>query len=249
MKFTSKTMVNLETKEILEKLQVFEKGHYIYTSGKHGDTYVRKDRIYSDLPKSDKIAQMMANCFSGSEYNIEVVIGPAIGGALLARDVARHLFLKTNRRIIPIFAEKENDIFAIKRDYDKIINGKRILIVEDILTTGSSVKGVVRAVQKAGGKIIAVCTICNRGNVKEEDIGDGSFFLHSLFEIHLPSFTPDECPLCKRGIPFNTNVGKAKKASIEQNPNNGEKLINGILDSAERIVNANIELAKNGFQD
>jgi len=102
---------------------------------------------------------------------------------------------------------KASTSFVIKRGQDKLITGKRILIVEDILTTGGSVKKVVEAVEVIGGEVIGVGALCNRGGVTSEQIGDVPV-LKALVNVNLDAFDEADCPYCKAGVEINTSVGK-----------------------------------------
>lgn len=183
--------------------------HVVFTSGLHGDTYINKDAVYPELKESDQLARAIAVQFVKKE--IDVVIGPAIGGALFAQDVARELMLMTGKKVRPVYAEKsDNDTFVIKRGYDKLVCSKRVLITEDVLTTGGSVKKVIFAVRANGGIVVGVGAICNRGGVTAESVGDVPE-LFTLININLNSYEPDDCPLCRDGVPINTAVGKGKE--------------------------------------
>ena len=96
--------------------------------------------------------------------------------------------------------------FVIKRSQDKFVKGKRILIVEDVLTTGGSVKKVSETILAMGGIVVGVGALCNRGNVLAEAIGVP--VIKSLINVTLDAFDEADCPLCARNIPINTAVGK-----------------------------------------
>ncbi|MEI6499047.1 MAG: phosphoribosyltransferase family protein [bacterium] len=100
--------------------------------------------------------------------------------------------------------------FVFKRGYgDLVAGGKKVLVVEDVLTTGSSVKKVVEAVRAIGGEVVGVAALCNRGAVTAKDIGDVPE-LFSLMNISMESWDASECPLCAAGVPINTTVGKGQ---------------------------------------
>ena len=140
-----------------------------------------------------------------------VVVGPAMGAIILAHNVSQYLS-KKGFEAHGIFTEKDKDgNFVIKRGYDKFLEGAKILITEDILTTGGSAKKTADLIKKLGygANIIAVGVLCNRGGVKAEDIGVSELF--ALVNINLESWEPGKCPLCAQGIPINQDVGKGKK--------------------------------------
>ena len=115
--------------------------HFVYKSGKHGSAYVNKDAVYVDPTKVFLLTLEIANHFVYDD--IEVVIGPAIGGVILSQWIAWHLSSLTEREVLSIYSEKEGDSFVIKRGYDKFLSGKNVLVVEDVVTTGGSVKKVI----------------------------------------------------------------------------------------------------------
>jgi orotate phosphoribosyltransferase len=135
---------------------------------------------------------------------VDVVIAPAIGGVILASHTALHL------KVLSAYAEKDGDDgFVIKRGYDTAIDGKRVLIVEDILNTGGSVKKVVDAVRRHSGTVVGVGALCNRGGVTTEDLKVPK--LKSLVNMPLEVYDESECPLCVSEVPINTKLGKGRE--------------------------------------
>jgi orotidine-5'-phosphate decarboxylase len=195
-----------EVKNILGKVNaVLTDGHFVYVSGKHGDKYVNKDAIYPNIDAIRKLAKMWAEDFRDS--GVEVVVGPAMGGILLSHDTAGELSKLLNTDIPGVYAEKNGDGgFAFTRGYDAFVKGKKVLIVEDVLTTGGSVKKVIDLTREAGGDIVGLGVIANRGGVKPEDVGVKE--INALINIQMTAMEADECTLCKTGVPVNTNVGK-----------------------------------------
>lgn len=136
---------------------------------------------------------------------IDVVVGPAIGGVILAHCVGKHIAFDRKGTLRTIFADKEGDGFVIKRGYDKFVKDKRVLVVEDILTTGSSVRATVEAIHRVGGIVEGVAAICNRGQVTAEKLGVPE--LISLVEMNFETWTEEACPLCRDHVSINTEVG------------------------------------------
>lgn len=183
--------------------------HFVYTSGKHGSVYVRKDMLYPNTEKTSQVCKFFAIKFK--DKDIDVVVGPSIGGIILSQWTAYHLSKLKKKNILGVFTEKDdgnNQIF--KREYDKLIKGKKVLIVEDLTTTGGSVAKVVKSVKRAGGKVVGVCVMVNRDpqKVTSKTIGAPLSYL-GVFKAE--SFKADKCPLCKHNIPINTIVGHGKK--------------------------------------
>lgn len=207
--------------EILEKVGAFRTGHFVLTSGVHSDSYVLKDAIYAFTRETSQICKEMAERFKNA--GIEAVIGPAIGGAILAQWVAYHLSELTNREVNAVFAEKDPSTgggqavggFIIKRGYDKIIAGKKTLVVEDLTTTGGSIKKVVEASRAVGAQIVGAVAICNRGNVTKENVGNPGEFI-SLVNLNMEQWPEKECELCEKGIPVNTDIGHGREFLAKQ---------------------------------
>lgn len=197
-----------DVKALLERVGAILDGHFVYASDLHGSKYVNKDALYPELEESEVLATCIALSFVND--GAEVVLGPAVGGALLARDVTKELIRLTHRTvqrsIRPVYADKEKDgTFCIKRGYDKLVEGKRVLVVEDIVNTGGSATKTVAATRACKGNVVGIGAICNRGNAKF----DVPF--KALLTLALETFAPEDCPLCKKGIPVNEQFGKGKE--------------------------------------
>ena len=199
-----------------EILAIFKKSggyisdsHIVYTSGKHGEAYLNKDAIYPHTKEISAICEEIAKRFR--DKNIEVVAAPALGGIILSQWTAYHLSALTNKEVLGVYTEKtpdKNQIFT--RGYDILVKSKRVLIVEDITTTGGSVMKVVNSVKLAGGEAVGICVLVNRDpeNINTEKIGVP---YTSLAEIRLQAWEGKDCPLCQKGVPINTIVGKGKE--------------------------------------
>ena len=183
--------------------------HLVYTSGRHGSSYVNKDALYPHTAATSEVCARIAARFA--DAGVEVVAGPTVGGVIMAQWTAHHLSVLAGREVLAVYAEEEvaedgarRRLF--RRGYDALVAGRRVLVVEDILTTGGSARLVVAAAHEAGGSVVGVGALCNRGGVSAEMIGAPLLF--SLSEVPLESFAPEECPLCAAGVPINTRVGK-----------------------------------------
>jgi orotate phosphoribosyltransferase len=207
---------------ILEKVKaIIMDSHVVYTSGQHGTAYVNKDRIYPHTRLVAELCWKIAESFAFLERIPDIVIAPAIGGVILSQWTAHALSEIASKEVLALYAEKDADGegFVVKREYDKLLPDKRIVVVEDILTTGGSVKKVVEAVRRLGGNVIGVGAICNRGGVTSADVGSVRK-LFALLNVKLDAWDEADCPMCKSGIPINTDVGKgreflAQKAKME----------------------------------
>jgi orotate phosphoribosyltransferase len=181
--------------------------HVVYTSGKHGNAYINKDALYPDTAVVSKLCSAIADHFT--ESGVDVVAAPAIGGVALSQWTAHHLSQR-GKDIFAVYAEKQPDsTFRFGRGYDAFINGRRVLVVEDVLNTGGSVKAVVDAVRAGGGTVAGVAAISNRGRLTRETVGSPDDFF-CLTSIDLEAWDEEACPLCKAGVPVNVLVGKGK---------------------------------------
>ncbi|MFA5076149.1 MAG: phosphoribosyltransferase family protein [Patescibacteria group bacterium] len=188
---------------------IITNSHIVYTSGKHGSFYINKDGLYPYPKRVSEVCKMFAEKYQNED--IDVVIGPALGGIILSTWTAYHLSELENKEILGIFTEKdENNNQIFKRGYDKIVQGKNVLVLEDVTNTGGSVKRVVDAVKQAGGNVVAACVMVNRQPkiVNSEFVGAP---FSSLGVIEAEVFEEVDCPLCKKNIPINTDVGHGKK--------------------------------------
>lgn len=203
-------MNNNEVLEILKKTKaIFTDDHFVYTSGKHAKSYINKDAVYPHIKEVSRIAEIMAEKYK--DETIDVVAGPSLGGIILSQWLAYHLSLLKNKEILSVYTEKtpdKNQIFT--RGYDKIVNGKNVLVVEDIVTTGGSVKKVINSVKDAGGEVVAAISIVNKDplHINPEFIGAPYDFL-TIFDTEV--YEEKDCPMCKEGLPINTQLGHGKK--------------------------------------
>ncbi|KKS41163.1 MAG: Orotate phosphoribosyltransferase [Candidatus Gottesmanbacteria bacterium GW2011_GWB1_43_11] len=203
-------MDNNEVVEILKKIgAVITDSHFVYTSGKHGSVYINKDALYPHTAETSRVGEMFAQKYK--EMDIDVVAGPALGGIILSQWTAFHLSQLKGKEILGVYTEKTPDKQQIfTRGYDKHVKGKKVLVIEDLTTTGGSVRKVVDSVKAAGGEVVAVCVMVNRDpkNVTSEVVG-GPFSAMGVLKAQ--AFDEVECPLCKTNVPINTDVGHGKK--------------------------------------
>ncbi len=192
-----------------ESVGALRSGHFVLASGRHSDRYLNKDAIYPHTTKISRLCRKIATHFDDSLMNIEVVVGPEKGGIILAQWVAAALCC-WDFEVLAVYAEKapERD-FVFNRGYAQLVVNKRVLVVEDILTTGESVERVVHAVREVGGEVIGVGALCNRGGVTAEQLGVPE--LKCLCELKLDSWTEADCPMCQADVPVNTEVGKGRE--------------------------------------
>src|SRR3989338_3826537 len=202
---------------ILKKVgAVLTNDHFVYTSGKHGSVYINKDAVYPHTAETSQIGKLFAEKYK--DKDIDVVAAPAVGGTILSQWTAYHLSLIKGKEILSVYTEKDKGTLAsaaesehiFRRGYDKLLKGKNVLVIEDLTTTGISVKKVTEAVKKAGGNVVAVGVMINR-NPDEVNSGYLGVPFDSLGILKAEAIDADKCPLCEKGIPVNISVGHGKK--------------------------------------
>ncbi len=204
-------MHQLEVLRILGEVgAVITDSHIVYTSGKHGTAYVNKDAVYPHTAITSSLCRAIAEQFLDDD--VQVVIAPAVGGVILSQWVANHLTNRGYGEVLGVYAEKSEDgnTFVIKRGYDKLVAGKNVLVVEDVLTTGGSVKRVVEVVRAIGGNVVGLGVLCNRGGITPQDVANVPK-LFSLVDVKLDAWDELDCPLCVQNVPVNTDVGKGRE--------------------------------------
>lgn len=190
--------------DILQKVGAFRAGHFVLVSGAHADTYVNKNAMYPYTREMSALCLEIAKRFAGKK--IQAVIGPSTGGIILSQWVAHHLSDLDGAQVYGVYADKEGDGFVIKRGYNDLIKGKNVLVVEDLVTTGGSLRKVIEAARAEGATVVAAIAICNRGGVTAEMIGNPPEF-DSMLNVELEQWPESDCHLCTTNIPINTDVG------------------------------------------
>jgi orotate phosphoribosyltransferase len=175
--------------EIFIKSGAVLKGHFLLTSGLHSPLYWEKFKILQYPQYTEQLCRMIADHFRNQK--IDVVAGPTTGGIILAYEVARQLGVRS------IYAEKEGTARVFRRSLT-LSPGERVLIVDDILTTGGSVQQVVDAVKKLEGKIIGIGVLVDRSETRI-DFGSPLF---SCLRSQTIVYSPDACPLCAQKVPL-----------------------------------------------
>ena len=174
-----------ETKAILE-------GHFLLTSGLHSPLYVEKFNVLQHPEYTKKLCEEFAAHFK--DMGIETVVGPATGGIILSQITAGLLGVRS------IFTERENGVMTLRRGF-RLEKGEKILIVEDIVTTGGSIKEVVDVANKAGADIVGIGLFVDRSG-GTADFGVPKEKVFPLLHLTVPTYKQEECPLCKAGVPI-----------------------------------------------
>jgi orotate phosphoribosyltransferase len=176
----------LDLRHALAQRGALLEGHFRLSSGRHSDRFVQKFRVLEDPVLLEVVAREIAGRFRAVEPT--VVVGAAVGGILLAYEVARQLGTKA------IFVEKENGIPALRRGFT-LEPKDRALLVEDVVTTGLSLRETIRVVLDRGAEIVGIGIIVARAQT------DFGLPTHVLLDLPLRSYDAAECPQCRAGVP------------------------------------------------
>lgn len=182
-------MTKEEKIQLLKDAHVLQTGHFRLTSGRHSDKYMQCARVFEDAKYSEPICKDIADAYR--DEKIELVVGPAIGGVIISYEVARQLGVRN------IFAERENGSMTLRRGF-ALEPGTRVLVVEDTITTGGSVKEVIALIKEKGGVIVGVGSVVDRSN----GAVDFGVPLHAAVSMEVISYDEADCPLCKQGLPI-----------------------------------------------
>ena len=183
----------VRTEEVMKKFEeagAIQKGHFKLTSGVHSDTYIQCAQIMQHPEFMHNLCSELGKKFRGDD--IDVIVGPAIGGIIMAHVMARVL----GPWVRAIFTERENGKMTLRRSFE-IKEGEKVLVVEDVTTTGSSVREVIDIVNSRKGKVVGVGVLIDRSGGKV----DFGIKTEKLLTVDIKTFLPEECPLCKKGIP------------------------------------------------
>ena len=175
--------------QIFKTTGVVKEGHFLLASGLHSPVYWEKFRILQYPNYTSMLCQLIAQHFI--EEKIELVVGPTTGGIILAFEIARQL------GVMSAFTEKEGAIRVFRRDFN-IMQNERVLVVDDVMTTGGSVRETIKAVRKVGGDVVGVGLLVDRSENKVD------FNVPTFSCIRNPAitYTADDCPLCAKQIPL-----------------------------------------------
>ncbi len=175
--------------ELLNKTGAIKKGHFLLASGFHSQYYFQAQSLLQYPQYASIAGEEIAKLWTGRE--IDIIVSLAIGGIVLGQEVARHLGVRH------VFLERKNKKLSLERGF-KIHKGEKILLVEDVITTGGSLKEAIPLLKKYPAKITGITSMVLRGEV------EFSCPLKYLVKINWQKYSPEFCPLCKQGIPLYT---------------------------------------------
>lgn len=191
-------MTEAEVKALLIQTNALMHGHFLLTSGLHSPHYVEKFNVLQHPCYTQQLCAAMAEKFK--DKKIDTVVGPVTGGILLAHETGKALGTRA------IFTEREGGKMTFRRGFT-LEKGERVLIVEDIVTTGGSIKEVIDVVREFGGIPVAVSMLVDRSNGR---VNFGDVPCTALLHMNVEAYKPEECPLCHEGVPL-TKRGRTGK--------------------------------------
>lgn len=192
-------MTEKEVYDLLVETGAIMTGHFCLTSGNHSPHYIEKFNILQHPVYTEKLCRAMAEHFKDAQ--IETVVGPVTGGIILAHETGKALGTRA------IFTERVDGKMTFRRGFS-LHEGERVLIVEDIVTTGGSVREVIDVVRQFGGVPVAVSMLVDRSGGTATFDGVPSF---ALLHMNVETYPPDNCPLCAKGIPLTKRGSTGKK--------------------------------------
>lgn len=183
--------------------------HFVYTSGKHGPNYINIDPLFPDATLTFEICQRLAHPFKGE---FDTVASPAVGGVVLCELTALAESSK-QRPVHAVWADKTADGFEFERaGFVEHLRGRRVLLVEDLLTTGGSLSSVHQKVLHHGGLVVGASVICNRGRVTARELGLER--LAALADVDFEAYDAEECPMCARSEPIVEDIGHGAEYKV-----------------------------------
>jgi len=166
------------------------KGHFLLSSGLHSPVYIQCAKLLQHPDLAERVCRALAEKVRGLGP-VQAVVGPALGGIVVAYELARALGVRG------MFAERDDGRMCLRRGFE-VSPGERVLIAEDVVTTGRSSLEVAEVVRAAGGNPVGIACLVDR----RPDATEPKLPVISLLRIELETFSPEECPLCREGVPL-----------------------------------------------
>jgi orotate phosphoribosyltransferase len=180
---------------IFEKVGALQDGHFMLSSGFHSDRYLQCALVTQHPEYAARLADGLAEKFQ--KQRIDVVLGPALGGIVIAQEVAQALHRASSRPVRAIFCERVDGKLTLRRGFSLLPN-EHVLVVEDVVTTGGSVKETVDLAKAAGATVVGVGSFVDRSTTP---LALGAP-LQALLKVQAAIYTLEQCPLCKDGLPI-----------------------------------------------
>ncbi len=184
-------MQDMEVMDLFKKTGAYQQGHFKLSSGLHSGAYLQCALVLQQPIIAERLCAVLAEKFRADKP--DVILGPAMGGVVFAYELARAL----NARAI--FSERDAEGKMCLRRGFRVCPDNKVLIAEDVLTTGKSTKEVIALLEGEDVRPIGIASLVNRS---AEPIDFGGIKTESLLKLNVPTFSEEECPLCQEGIPI-----------------------------------------------
>ena len=172
--------------DLLRRTKAVLEGHFVLSSGLHSSHYIQCARTLQHPKHAEALGGCLADRFQ--DYAVDAVISPALGGLIIGHETGRALGARA------IFGERDNGAMTLRRGFG-LQPGERVVIIEDVITTGGSVRGLIRLVEDLEGTVVGVGAILDRSG-GQVDLGVP---LNALLTMQVPTYQPEACPLCQQG--------------------------------------------------
>ena len=188
LEYGIRNMTQDEVIKMFKQSEALLEGHFRLTSGLHSDRYLQCALVLQNPRQAEALGAALAARLRALGDQPDLVIAPALGGILVAHEVARALGVRG------LFAERQDGMLTLRRGF-RIEPGEKAYVVEDVVTTGGSTKETMEVVLKAGAVVLAAGSLIDRSGGRT-DLGVPRV---ALAVLDIPAFSPEECPLCKTG--------------------------------------------------
>ena len=188
-----------EVLELLEKTEGVLHGHFCLTSGLHSDIYFQFAKLYQYPDIVEKIAKKLAETLKEVEF--DTIVAPAIGALIIGYETAK----QSGKR--NLFVERKDGVMQLRRGY-QLSKGEKIVIIEDVITTAKTIKETIEATKEYGVEVAAV------GCIVDRTCGKTGLNIKSLMQIEPVTYEPENCPLCKQGLPLVKPGSREVKAGV-----------------------------------
>jgi orotate phosphoribosyltransferase len=173
--------------EILKEVEALLEGHFLLSSGRHSNRYCQCAKLLQYPDKAEQVLKIVAD--KVKDLNVDIVVGPAMGGIIVAYELGRQLGKPA------IFTEREEGKMTLRRGFE-IKPGQRVLITEDVVTTGKSSMETAEVIRSFGAEVVGIASVVDRTT------GEIELPVFGAIKLEIESFDADECPLCKQNIPY-----------------------------------------------
>jgi len=191
----------MDVEAIYKEAGALLEGHFILSSGNHSNRYLQSAKVLEDPKRAEKLAQELARQIQDSGLEVDTVCAPALGGVLAGYELARALGVRS------IFVERKEGEMQLRRGFE-VAPGEKVLICEDIITTGGSAMEAARIIESLGAEVVGFAALANRGFCRRQGSDkaakpqcklpqDKPFYALADFEFAM--YSPEECPMCAEG--------------------------------------------------